>query len=305
MVVAPPAAPRVRAAAHARTGERRRPERTSLMTDEDRARLRRRWGCITLVVAGLLGCCWWSAPFPFIAEFQANQLDTVQGHLEVIAPAQSHPGAILAPGGHWMVVGWSRGTGRENFIWNLATDEHVPFTMNGNALFWLNADQFAVLNNDTYYLVQAEGARVQRMTQIVPRLAYPPPTGLPRLRQSLLAADHRYLLEGLLYSGTTLITIEQGHPFVYFDPKASQAQDLDRLFPDLPYTRPPDPCGLLPEPAYSPDGQFYAKTSYADPNSHIQIFTRAGQLVAEADKTGWNSGLMGWSYDSRGVYFSM
>jgi hypothetical protein len=40
-------------------------------------------------------------------------------------------------------------------------------------------------------------------------------------------------------------------------------------------------------------------------SSHVLIYTREGQLVAEAGKTGWSPRLLGWAYDSSGMYFQM
>jgi hypothetical protein len=57
-------------------------------------------------------------------------------------------------------------------------------------------------------------------------------------------------------------------------------------------------------PIYSPDGRFYTQLSQGK-NAHVLIFTREGQLVAETYKPSWSPRMMGWAYDSSGVYFQM
>src|SRR6185503_10538484 len=41
------------------------------------------------------------------------------------------------------------------------------------------------------------------------------------------------------------------------------------------------------------------------PSQPIRIYTRKGQLVAEAVKTGWDAYLLGWAHDSSGIYIQM
>src|SRR4051794_12257184 len=94
-------------------------------------RRRRLW----LIPAGLLllGCCAWSGLGAWLiaplTPYWANHLSTVQGKVEVIAPAQWHPGGILSPDGRYMVTGWTRNGQRESFVWDLATDERRPLNI--------------------------------------------------------------------------------------------------------------------------------------------------------------------------------
>ena len=270
---------------------------------------------IGLALGGLLliGCCAWSgllgwffAPFSFWA---ANRIDHVQGKVEVIAPAQSHPGGILAPGGRYLILGQTRNGVRERFVWDLATDARYPFTLRAPALCWLNPTQFVVRSsNETYYLVEAQGVVAVTTESIVVQDRYPLPEGLVALRQRWQTADHIYVIDSFGNPAYTVLTIEAGRPYVYrsFGSARDNSTTVEALTQDLPHTLIPNRCNNPPEgvPVYSPDGRYYVKLSQRA-NAHVLIYTRDGELVARAGKEGWAPRLKGWAYDSSGVYFNM
>jgi hypothetical protein len=283
----------------------------SAPTRTDRRR-RRLW----LIPLGLLllGCCAWSGLgawfFAPLTSFSANRLSYVQGKAEVIAPAQWHPGGILSPDGRYMVTGWTKNDQRESFVWNLVTDEHYPLNIGSDALCWLNPELFVALDSstDTYYVVLASNAIAMRATTISVKDQYGFVTGLRDLQARWQTAEQLYILDSFGVGAYTILTLERGHPYVYgnFGSGRKNIETVEALTHDLPHVRIPDRCSIPPigAPLYSPDGRFYVELSTGE-NAHVLIYTRAGELVAEAYKEGWDPRLMGWAHDSSGVYFQM
>jgi hypothetical protein len=264
-----------------------------------------RWGWWLLAGLLLLGCCVWGGLgawlFAPLTPFLANRLSYVQGKAEVIAPAQWRPGGILSPNGRYMVMGWNRNGSHERFVWDLTSGAQHPFQLGGGGLCWLNPEQFAILDSATnsYFLIHAPDATIMPATLIIPWKH-----GISQTKERWQAAEQLYVLTNFLYSGSTVVSIEQGQPYVYIN--LDSTQDLDPLFQDIPHVRIPEYCNNPPEgvPVYSPDGRFYTQLSKGE-SAHVLIYTREGELVAEASKTGWNPRLMGWAHDSSGVYFQM
>jgi hypothetical protein len=264
------------------------------------------------VLAGLLlvGCCAWSglgaSVFGPLTPWLANRLTSVQGKAELIAPAQWRPGGTLSPDGRYMVAGWNKTGQHERVVWDLVTGQQYPLALRSSALCWLNVEQFASLDSasNTYYLVQAHNMSIIQATQVIPSKEYPDPDGMARLQARWQSAEHVYVLHNFLYAGSTILTLERGLPYVYFDPKGTQ--DLDTLISNITYIHIPAYCGSASEryPLYSPDGQHYLQLSTGE-NARVQIYNRDGLMVAEAFKNGWDPRVMGWAHDSSGVYFQM
>jgi LPXTG-motif cell wall-anchored protein len=119
-------------------------------------------------------------------------------------------------------------------------------------------------------------------------------------------ADHVYIMDNFDISGYTVIILEHEQPFVHRIPGSIQENiaTVESLTKDIPHVRIPDLCDRAPERThiFSPDGQYYAIV----PNgSHppVRIYTRDGQLVAQARKSGWFPIILGWAHDSSGLYF--
>lgn len=237
----------------------------------------------------------------------ANNLQVSGGSTELIAGYHERPGGILSPGGRYLLLGRWAGDHDERFIWDLMTDQRFPFDPRAGSVCWLNDDTIIGLGDvRDYYLIHAEGARFVPAQLIVPYKTYPPAERITRLRERWAAASERYLVRNLLYSGTIAVTVEGGDPFVYVNADAVGEDDIDMraAMAGLPAIELPESCTSVGSrlPLFSPDGRYYADYTQSA-SSEVQIFTREGELVAQAGKPGWSSRMLGWKYDSSGVYF--
>jgi hypothetical protein len=247
---------------------------------------------------------WLFAP---LTPWLANRLSYVQGKTEVIAPAQWRPGGILSPDGRYMVAGWTKDSTREQLVWDLMTDERYPLTLDFSSLCWLNPGQFVVRDSstETYYVVVARNPSVMQAI-LVPEQQYIEPGALERIQARWQAAEQVYAMKPFGIAGYTVVTVEQGQPYVYRGFGNAPDSEVATLLESVSHIRLRERCNHPAEgvPVYSPDGQFYTQLSTGE-NAHVLIYSRDGDLVAEAAKTGWDPRLMGWAHDSSGVYFQM
>jgi WD40 repeat protein len=265
-----------------------------------------RWRWITRLFAGILAisCCvcgglsgWIFAPF---SAFSANMLDFVQGDLTMVAPAEWQPaGGKLSPDGRYLILGWKRYGPHETFIWDLATGQRIPLTINASRLCWLTNNQFAMYDSsdDTYYLMDVPTFVSRPISDTV---SLRPESGVDEslVLREWTTADRIYSLQPM----RVVLTIVRNTPTVYtsthLHPRLVAAlQELPQV------TTIPSPCGRPPIRArvFSPDGQWYAQQS--NDGRVVRIYHRDGVLVAQARKLGWYANLLGWAHDSSGVYF--
>jgi hypothetical protein len=268
-------------------------------------------GCVTLL---LVGCCAWGAFGiiffePFIP-WMANILTSVHGKAEVIAPAQWRPGGRLSPDGRYMSMGRYRNGEFERMIWNLETGETYPLNARGS-LCWLDNEHFLLEHVSRYYIVQAKGALIEPATYTIVQKQLPGPEGLHELRKRWQQVEQIYVVTNFQNPGYMVVTVNNGQNDVYRDFGGNndvQNEIIATLLQDLAYIHVIDGCynklNLVGHPLYSPDGQYYLKLS-TDANPQVQIYNRDGVMVADAWKNGWDPRVMGWAYDSSGVYFQM
>lgn len=129
---------------------------------------------------------------------------------------------------------------------------------------------------------------------------------LDQLRASLKMTGYVYVMNNFDISGYTVITLEHEQAFVYHIPGSIQENIaiVESLVKDIVHVRIPDLCDRAPERTQisSPDGQYYAIVPNGS-NPPVRIYTRDGQLVAHARKSGWFAIILGWASDSSGIYF--
>ena len=268
------------------------------------------WGLGLLL---LLGCCFWSGLGTWflgpLIPYTANYMTWVEGNLEVIAPAQQRPGGVLSPDGRYLRLGRTISGVREYMIIDLQTQTQRPLSLTFSGSCWIPNHQFVARNsaNKTYYLVNLADGVVTPAPLIRVGDTYGT-TGIPyALRDRWAAAEHVYIAERLGGSaGYTVVTIEQGTPYVYWDFGSGQRNTtlIERFTADLPQAVTIPYCSSPPDhaPLVSPDGRFSAARSSGE-NGTLQIFDADGAVVAQAFKIGWDPSLLGWAYDSSGVYF--
>ena len=158
-------------------------------------------------------------------------------------------------------------------------------------------------------IVNARDATIVPAT-IFPEEQYKQPGGLQRIQSLWREADQVYVIYTLGMAGYTIITLEYGQPYVY---RAFGIPDneVKALIDNIPHVDVPEFGWGRPtrtdERAYSPDGRFYTAHVSVDSvgGEKVAIYTREGELVAEAYKGGWQPSILGWAYDSSGVYFEM
>jgi hypothetical protein len=238
----------------------------------------------------------------------ANRLTTATGHTELVVPAEEHPGGSLSTDGRYMLTGRTIGGQRERVVWDLATDQRYPYTLPSDDTCWVSPTQFAAFQlANQYYLVDAVGAIVHPVTLVQPYQTYGAQAG-ERIRERLRQADAVYFIEIFGYSGGVVLAIEDGAVFAYngTDPPPGTTLHPVDLIEGVPHIRIPEPCTNPPftRQLFSPDGRYYV-AGIEHPGDSVRVYTKDGQLVAEARKAGWTPMLLGWRYDSSGVYFTM
>ena len=272
-------------------------------------------GTLAVLVVG--ACCYWSGLWwyvPSLAQMWANHLDRVKGKAELLGPAQWYGGGgELSPDGRKMVIRRERRGQEEFLVWNLVTGEQHPLDIqHASWLLWVNANQIAVNDYPDYYLVNANDLSVIKLER-VPKETYMKPGGFQIIEPLLRQAREIYAVEGW-GSDYKLIVLTEAHS--YLVPLSSYEfgitnEELDALVAEIPHVDVPKFGWGRPlrtdERAYSPDGRFYTAHVSVDSvgGEKVAIYTREGELVAEAYKGGWYSSILGWAHDSSGVYFEM
>jgi hypothetical protein len=219
---------------------------------------------------------------------QINTLDYLQGQVELIMPAQEHPGtASVSPGGRWLEVG-----GR--WLIDLVTGDRREFTVNSNSLRWLE-DEIFISGPYVYYAPDLTVTKLESYKgEDYIDLFY--------------GAEAVYLLED---SGGVVLSTDPD--YLYWVYTGLATQEVVMLLDDIPYTSvtPYGQWGLLFSggQALSPNGRYYATNSCEIPvepgiGGGICIFdATTGNLLAATYKRARNLQFAGWAYDSSGIYF--
>jgi hypothetical protein len=269
---------------------------------------------IWLIPVGLVlaGCLFWTGLFsylPALPQIWSNHLSRVQGKAELVAPAQwRFNRAELSQDGRWLALFAT--TDREKaeapFVWDLATKEKWHFNLAISDIRWLTANQFAIVDtgSDKYYLADAG-----TMT-ITPALIYA--SDFAQVQSLWWASEQVYALQTFSMSSYTILTLEHSQPYIYRGFNNLPDTEVKQLIDTVPHIDVPrygwlGPVGTDVRIA-SPDNRFYATSEIArtgEVNERVAIYTREGELVAEAYKAGWQPYILGWAHDGSGVYFRM
>lgn len=254
-------------------------------------RQRRQWLVLGILAGVGLGgvlsacCCGWVSDerrYELI-----NKLDDVMGEVDLVMGAEREPTfAYLSPDGKWMLVEldhrdpyWisrHQGSGIEWVLIDLVNNVEHPLTLRSFTARWLRDDLFALAF--PHYLVHVPDLKITPLERR---------EGL----ETLEGASMIYALPDLGGGGTTLVTDDPSYP--YWVPIGSELGTwLDSVPSQIVCAdKGPDPKAKT----YSPDERYYVKAG--------EIYdAQTDELVAYADKQVWVGSVLGWAYDSSGVY---
>jgi len=267
----------------------------------------RRIGITLLVLALLLLECGYHVPPEPTRRAQCDQLDEVVGQVELVASAErGEGGGWLSPGGTRLLFGIKG----ESYILDVATGrkEKVDADVECvSATEWLTDDLLLVYCAiDQYYVVDIHNLDRVTTTDLSLLGLYEEETELQMMETLLSQADQVYELEaGISYAARHVIALGGDTSHILLLELPGRDAAVDDLLARIPHQVVPQQGIWHGERLPSPDGLFYAAYfSGDDPGSNVGIFTQSGDLVAHAHKHNWGLCILGWAYDSSGLFFS-
>ncbi len=263
--------------------------------------------CIPLVVLALLLLeCGYHVPPEPTRRAQCDQLDEVVGQVELVASAErGEGGGWLSPKGTKLLFGINR----KPYILDVATGQKRGVDVEcDSGRRWLTDDLLLMTNQlDCYYIVDIRDFSTTKL-EIFPEDEYLKPDGFQEIEPLLVEADQVYALYAFGGSQWKLIAIDESYQYVFTlngYEFGMTKQEVNDLLARIPHQVVPQQGIWHGERLPSPDGLFYAAYfSGDDPGSNVGIFTQSGDLVAHAHKHNWGLCILGWAYDSSGLFFS-
>jgi hypothetical protein len=291
--------------------------RTSAQDTDSRAARRSSWVLwgMPFVVLALLGCCaaaiWY---LPFFSFLWVDRLSYVQGQVEVLAHGnEGWKAAHLSPNGRRMVLLPADGLRdqHEPLVLDLSTGQRWPVHIDIQDMAWLNDTQFLVLDAHTNEFAIINAVDTTMLSaQLIPDEQYEQPNAFARILADWRQAQRVYVLFTFVQAGYTIVTEVPGRPaLVYRSFHDTLDTNVQALIDQVAHVDVPQPgwhwVRGTGDQVVSPDGRWYTTfqgTRRGNVNASALIYTRAGQLVAEGYKAGWDPIVLGWAYDSSGVY---
>jgi hypothetical protein len=262
-----------------------------------------------LVMMGvLLVSCVQVGPSPF---YDYNRLDSVNGSVELIVPAESRPlHAQLSPDGRWLWIGhwYDEQQGYRYSLIDLVNDRLYEDLGQGSTARWLDNE---------HVMIGTQILRVTDMAQWKLQRIEPSTGSLGKLA----SAKHIYATD-MDSSFYWLTTTDPALPYVIWSEFGASSgitnKQLEVFLADKSHTviTGTDFITGWTQPAYSPDRRYYIKVAPADPTPpgpendmllrapYSAMFdTSTNQQVTHAYKWGWHGIFLGWAYDGSGAYF--
>ena len=253
---------------------------------------------IPLVVLALLLACGYSVPPEPTRRAQCDQLDEVVGQVELVASAErGEGGGRLSPRGTRLLLY----IGGEPYILDVATGQKERVVVDCvSATQWVTDDLLLVYCAiDHYYMVDTHDLDNMVTTDL--SLVWFSETDLQGAEALLFQAGQVYVLErGVGAARRHVITLGGDTSHMLLLPLPGRDAAVDDLLALIPHQVVPEPRTRAPR-YDAPNGQFYASPG----SGGVKIYTTDDKLVARAFKSGWNHGILGWAYDSSGVYFKL
>ncbi|MCB0032982.1 MAG: hypothetical protein KDE51_03095 [Anaerolineales bacterium] len=215
--------------------------------------------------------------------------------MEIVIPAETGiGGSELSPDGRWAI--WGSRDSNRLYIRDLITGDNINVTdaeWLGRDRRWLSGDRLLVNDRGNYWIVQLPELQAQKLVTVSEDLS------LEQVQDLFAPYEDVVAYNGWSPSGsaTGLIAFDADPPLVYSGGMTSDlAQQVTPVIYDEPFL---DDL----EQQYSPDGRFYTgktNTMLAD----LYVYdAQTNEQVAFVKRDGRGAKVLGWSPDSRSVYF--